>query len=83
MIAIEDVAKIISLIRILTKLVFEAPIELPQDSLKFPSYFARITKWGRPRFVNDHHLEFGYFGEMRRSVDYFSPNLKHGKDFYA
>jgi hypothetical protein len=45
---------------------FEAPIELPQDSLKFPILFKEVTnfKWGRPRYVNEHHLEFAYFGDV-------------------
>lgn len=61
---------------------FEEPIELPQDSIKFPILFKEVTnfKWGRPRYVNEHHIEFGYFGEVNDKAivfeDTFAQNAK-------
>ena len=41
-------------------------------------------KWGRPRFVNDHHLEFGYFGEIGDRSITFSPEFEAaGKGFFT
>ena len=62
---------------------FETPIEL-QDSLKFPVLFKEETnfKWGRPRYVNDHHLEFGYFGDVSDKKILLPKHLnKKGKAF--
>lgn len=52
---------------------FDKPIRLPEDSLKFPFLFKEKARfrWGRPRFVNDHHLEFGYFGEVGEKQVFF------------
>ena len=87
MIAIEDVAKNYLFDQNIDKIgFFEAPIELPQDSLKFPILFREVTnfKWGRPRFVNDHHLEFGYFGEIGDRSITFSPEFETaGKGFFT
>ena len=65
---------------------FEAPIELPQDSLKFPVLFKEETnfKWGRPRYVNDHHLEFGYFGDVTNKKIVFEEAFEqNGKGFFT
>ena len=65
---------------------FEAPIELPQDSLKFPVLFKEETnfKWGRPNYVNDHHLEFGYFGDVSDKKILFTEAFEHkGKGFFT
>lgn len=45
---------------------FEEPITLPQDSIKFPVLFQEIPnfRWGSPKIINNHHLEFGFFGEV-------------------
>lgn len=45
---------------------FENPIELPRDSVKFPVLFKEVThfQWGRPKFINDHHVEIGYYGNL-------------------
>lgn len=67
MIALQDVGKNYVFDQNIDKIgFFEQPIELPQDSLKFPIVFKEITnfKWGRPQFVNDHHIIFGYYGEV-------------------
>lgn len=65
--AIQDVGKNYLYDQGLDKIgFFEKPIRLPEDSLKFPFLFMEKAafRWGRPRVVNDHHLEFGYFGEV-------------------
>lgn len=65
---------------------FETPIELPQDSLKFPVLFKEETnfRWGRPRYVNDHHLEFGYFGDVSDKKILFTEAFKQkGKGFFT
>ena len=65
---------------------FEEPIELPQDSLKFPVLFKEVTdfKWGRPRFVNEHHLEFSYFGDVSDKKIVFTEDFKqNGKGFFT
>ena len=65
--AIEDVGKNYLYDQGLDKIgFFEKPIRLPEDSLKFPFLFKEKARfrWGRPRFVNDHHIEFGYYGEV-------------------
>ena len=65
---------------------FEAPIELPQDSLKFPVLFKEEVnfRWGRPRYVNDHHLEFSYFGDVSDKKILFREAFEqNGKGFFT
>jgi hypothetical protein len=65
---------------------YESPIELPQDSLKFPVLFKEETnfRWGRPRYVNDHHLEFGYFGDVSDKKILFTEAFEQkGKGFFT
>ncbi|MGB2085959.1 MAG: Ig-like domain-containing protein [Flavobacteriaceae bacterium] len=65
--AIEDVGKNYLFDQNSDKIGFlKEPIRLPQDSVVFPVLFKEMTtfSWGRPRFVNDHHLEFSYYGEI-------------------
>ena len=87
MIAIEDVAKNYLFDQNVDKIgFFETPIELPQDSLKFPVLFQEIPnfKWGRPRFVNEHHLEFGYYGELGSRTINFPPEFETaGQGFFT
>lgn len=64
--AIEDVAKNYLFDQNIDKIgFFNDPIELPQDSLKFPVLFKEIPnfKWAQAKLINDHHLEVSYFGE--------------------
>ena len=52
--------------------------------MKFPVLFKEETnfKWGRPRYVNDHHLEFGYFGDVSDKKILFTEAFKQkGKGF--
>jgi len=87
MIAIEDIAKNYLFDQNVDKIgFFETPIELPQDSLKFPVLFREIPnfKWGRPRFVNEHHLEFGYYGELGSRTINFTPEFETtGQGFFT
>ena len=65
---------------------FETPIELPQDSLKFPLMFFEVPnfKWGQGRFVNDHHLEFSYFGAYeQQQVVFDSAFVEQGQGFFT
>ncbi|MGB1448760.1 MAG: Ig-like domain-containing protein [Flavobacteriaceae bacterium] len=65
---------------------FEQPIELPQDSLKFPVLFKEVTnfRWGRPRYVNDHHLEFPFFGEVNEKRVKFTAEFEEkGQGFFT
>lgn len=67
MIAIKDVSKNYVFDQGIDKIgFFDTPIELPKDSLLFPKLFKEITnfQWARPRAVNDHHIEFGYYGRL-------------------
>ncbi len=67
MIAIKDVSKNYVFDQGIDKIgFFNAPIELPQDSLMFPKLFQEIAnfQWTRPRSVNDHHIVFGYYGRL-------------------
>ena len=64
--AIEDVSKNYVFDQNIDKIgFFNSPIELPQDSLKFPLLFKEIPnfQWGQARLINDHHLEVSFFGE--------------------
>ena len=85
--AIEDVGKNYLYDQGVDKIgFFEAPIRLPEDSLKFPFLFKEkpLFRWGRPRFVNDHHLEFGYFGEVGDRQIYFdSLFIETAKGFFT
>lgn len=85
--AIDDVGKNYLFDQNIDKIgFFSEPIELPQDSIVFPFLFKEITNfsWGRPRFVNDHHLEFGYFGEVGdRRVQFDSAFTAKGKGFFT
>lgn len=67
MIAIKDVSKNYVFDQGIDKIgFFNAPIELPQDSLMFPKLFQEIAnfQWTRPRSINDHHIVFGYYGRL-------------------
>lgn len=87
MIAINDVAKNYFFDQNVDKIgFFEEPIELPQDSLKFPVLFNEIPnfKWARPRMVNDHHLEFGYYGSVEnRRIQFSSEFEEAGQGFFT
>ena len=45
---------------------FEKPIEIPKDTFFLPVLFKEITnfQWGRAKIINDHHIEFPYYGEL-------------------
>jgi len=45
---------------------FENPIEIPKDTFFLPVLFKEITnfQWGRAKIINDHHIEFPYYGEL-------------------
>ena len=87
MIAINDVAKNYFFDQNVDKIgFFKDPIELPQDSLKFPVLFNEIPnfKWGRPRMVNAHHLEFGYYGSVENRRIQFSTEFEEaGQGFFT
>lgn len=85
--AIEDVGKNYLFDQEFDKIGFlDAPIELPQDSLVFPYLFREIPnfRWGRGRFVNDHHLEFAYFGELEgRRIQFDSMFTANANGFFT
>ncbi len=65
---------------------FEEPIELPQDSLMFPILFKEVPnfRWGRPKMINDHHLEFGYFGDVTDKAVIFTEDFEQkGQGFFT
>lgn len=86
-IAIDDVGKNYFFDQEFDKIgFFDAPIELPQDSLIFPLLFREIPnfRWARPRFVNDHHLEFGYFGNLGdRRIQFDSTFTANANGFFT
>ena len=45
---------------------FENPIEIPRDTFFLPVLFKEIKnfQWGRAKIINDHHIEFPYYGEL-------------------
>ncbi|MDG2492532.1 MAG: Ig-like domain-containing protein [Flavobacteriaceae bacterium] len=45
---------------------FKEPVKLPGDSIRFPVLFKEIPNfgWSRPQYFNNHHIIFGYFGDV-------------------
>lgn len=45
---------------------FKEPVKLPGDSIRFPVLFKEIPNfgWSRPQYINNHHIIFGYFGDV-------------------
>ena len=45
---------------------FEKPIEIPKDTFFLPVLFKEVSNfgWGRAKIINDHHIEFPYYGEL-------------------
>jgi len=67
MIAIKDVAENYFFDQNIDKIgFFDKPVELPIDTLKFPVLFKEIPNfdWSRPNYINDHHIVFGYYGDV-------------------
>ena len=65
---------------------FEKPIEIPKDSFFLPVLFKEITnfQWGRAKIINNHHIEFPYYGELgKRRVRILSKFEEGTRSFFT